>query len=420
MLSVLDRVRSSPCFGLLTDLSSDISNHEVMLLYARHFDITTMSPATSFLCSVRLLGKDAQSIFNAIECISSTLDLNIREKLVAFCADGDNSMQGWRQGVLGRLRQHCNSVFGVHCAAHRHVLAVSDVGVKDHMLRGLDSLLTAAHTMFSRKPKRFGQWESFAKQYGLTAFKFPSFNETRWWSRGAGVFMLIRSYPVLMKYLELLCRPTSSVLWGGGLPVYMRLKRLSDVLVLFALGDLLACLEPCRRLFEADNALLSDVRSNITRLLGSLSTIFPEDIHSCSGKYMKLLLAQTQNLTIYNGVVKFEQKGITVHITVDQPVKQIYGGVQKIAQQMISSLQDRFPTKEMDILECFQVLEFQSYESMSQAPMHEVDEYGTQELTQLLDHLSNTQYQNGFYCKKPFIAGTVLVMLYIADKFGCR
>lgn len=390
MLDLLDRVRARPCFSYITDLSSDISN-------VRYFDITKMSPDTVYLCSVRLLGKDAQSIFNAIECISNTLDLDINEKLVAFCADGDNSMQGWRSGVLARLQQHCNSVFGVHCAAHRHVLAVSDVGQSSNVLKGLDSLLTAAHKMFGRKPKRFGQWENFAQMHSLTKFKFPRYNDTRWWSRAACVYMLIQSFPVLFKYLNYLCRTSSKVLWGGGLPVFMRMTRISDVLVLFAVGDMLACLEPCRKLFERDNAVLSDIRSSVDRVMRSLASIFSPDIDACGGKYMKLLLSQTSNLHESNGVIKFVQKGITVPIKVDEPVDEIYDSVCSIANRMQARMRERFPSQEMPVIECFQVPEFETYESMRDSPMHEIDDYGIVEMTQLLDHLSDTQRKNGFY-----------------------
>jgi hypothetical protein len=119
-------VRKSPLFSFITDLSSDIADHENMIVYVRYWDVDVMEPFTEYLCCVQLLGKDGQTIANTLRVICKVLELRIVDRFVALCADGDPAMLGHIKGCLGDLRTDCDHVLGSHCAAHGHVLATGD------------------------------------------------------------------------------------------------------------------------------------------------------------------------------------------------------------------------------------------------------------------------------------------------------
>lgn len=172
------RVKNSPFFTISTDMSSDKANREQMLLYITYWDFDEMQPVTEFLCLARLLRKDAASIFYTVK-VCDIPDLDMRNELVGFTADGDNTMQGWRTGVLGRLRRYCRHVLGMHCTAHREVLATSSAAKLSSLVGLADEALQAPYNLFNRKPNHFGCWELLGKSWTLSTLSFKMFNTTR-------------------------------------------------------------------------------------------------------------------------------------------------------------------------------------------------------------------------------------------------
>ena len=156
LLQTVLAVRESPCFGIIIDLSSDRVSHENMLVYVTYFDQMSMCSELRFLCWVRLLGKDGESMFRAVEQICQVLGLDMLHNLRAFCAYGDDAMQGHRLGCVGRLRRCCDCVVAMHCAAHKHALAVSHIAGKFDSLELLDKVIRTVHALFFHRTKYVG------------------------------------------------------------------------------------------------------------------------------------------------------------------------------------------------------------------------------------------------------------------------
>jgi hypothetical protein len=243
-------VQRSPFFGLMIDLSSDRASNEKMLVYVVYWDADACASVVKYLCCVRLLRKGAETIFKQLVQICQSLGLDMKQRMITFCADGDSTMQGWRNGLSGRFRKHCDHIITMHCAAHRHVLAVQDVSGSSELLQVLDQILTAVHRLFNRKGNRKAVWELFAKKNGLTAFSFPLFVKTRWFSRAACVHRLVTNLPVLLRYLYVLTRADSSMKWDAAEPVLTMLSNARNVYLLHAVADILQPLEASRKLFE--------------------------------------------------------------------------------------------------------------------------------------------------------------------------
>jgi hypothetical protein len=110
----VEAVRKSPFFGLIIDLSSDRSSSESMLVYVVYFDMNTITPSIAYLCCVRLLGIDGQTVHKALIDICDVCGFDMDFKLRTFCADGDGSMQGHRKAVVGRLRGHCDCLLACY------------------------------------------------------------------------------------------------------------------------------------------------------------------------------------------------------------------------------------------------------------------------------------------------------------------
>jgi hypothetical protein len=159
-------VKKSPFFGFIIDLSSDRSSRENMLVYVVYFDMNTMASSIANLCCVRLLEEERQTVRKALTDICDVCGFDMDSKLRTFCADGDGSMQGHRKGVVGRLRGHCDCLLAMHCAAHRHVLALSSIAENFPMLSMIDKLLSAVHNLLLRRIKFAAAWELRAKKQG--------------------------------------------------------------------------------------------------------------------------------------------------------------------------------------------------------------------------------------------------------------
>jgi hypothetical protein len=150
----LAEVQKSPFSGLIIDLSSDRTSRQNMLVYIIYFDTDSMRAHISNLCCIHLLGKDGKNLFESMKRICDIFGQSLQSKLLTFCADGDGSMQGHMQGVVAHMRKVCDFVISMHCAAHRHLLALSSIAKKYPVLESIDTLLSAVHSLMLRRTKQ--------------------------------------------------------------------------------------------------------------------------------------------------------------------------------------------------------------------------------------------------------------------------
>jgi Domain of unknown function (DUF4371) len=297
-------VRRSAFFGLVIDLSADRASNENMLLYVVYWDDIRCKAVLHYLCCIRLLRKGADTIFSQLTVLCQSLGLDMKHHLVTFCADGDSTMQGWRNGLTGRLRKYCDHVITTHCAAHRHVLAVQDVAGSSDILKSLDKILTAVHALFNRKSTRKAVWELFAREHGVTAFTFPLFVKTRWFSRAVCVQRLVTNFPVLVRYLYVSTREFCSLFWDAAAPVLQMLTAAQNVYMLHAFADILQPLEQSRKIFETTGCPLSKIRGEVTVLkerLMQLSKSTDMAVSDFGGKNVAKLMSASDNFKVKQG-----------------------------------------------------------------------------------------------------------------------
>jgi hypothetical protein len=125
------------------------------------------------------------------------------------------------------------------------------------VLCDLDALLRTVSTLFVRRPKLFGLWEILARRHGVSAFVFPIFNKTPWFSRWQCVKRLMENYPVLVRFLYVVLN--SSLNWDVAKPILNLLTDARTVVMLHAVADIVEPLESSRKLFETSGSKLSDL-----------------------------------------------------------------------------------------------------------------------------------------------------------------
>jgi hypothetical protein len=197
----LAKIRQAPHYCLLVDESTDVSDNTVLLVYLRYMNVDSKRAECEFLCGVKLVSRVHSDIAAAIKAVMQVCQLN-PEKIVVLTADG--AMLGEKQGLLGSLRSMTGrkSLLGVHCAAHRTGLAMSDAAAEMECLQQVDAVARAVHKFFAHSSKRQQHWATYARQYGLTRLKFPVYNATRWFSRTECLEVLCENMPVLLRYLD--------------------------------------------------------------------------------------------------------------------------------------------------------------------------------------------------------------------------
>jgi hypothetical protein len=402
-LLVID-VRKSPFFGIIIDLSTDGANRENMLVYVTYWNTHSMSPVVSYLCCVRLLGKTSGTIFEAIQKICDVCDFDLQHKMKVFCADGDNSMQGHRQGLTGHLRRFCDSVLTMHCAAHRHVLAVSSVADKFEMLQDLDLLIRDTHTLFKCRPKLVALWQLFAKQHGVTAFSFPVFNKTRWFSRWQCVKRLVDNYPVLVRFLFHMVN--GSLDWAVAKPLLSQLTNASTVVMLFAVADVLEPLDRSRKLFETSGMKLSELTAPLRSLHDRLSALADADtLHSFGGKYMSQLREfwDDRSTTEDKIVLCFPEHTWTITLRDGTMSQDVIPQLCSIIHSIQEQLSVRFPASERGVANLLSIFEIDSFRYMSVAESHTFGDTEIVDLLELLNKKQASASSKDFFAKVPLI-----------------
>ena len=407
LLCTVLAVRQSPVFALILDLSTDVAGHEDMLVYVKYWDWHKYVMVTSYLCCVRLVCKDGESLCDAIVKICTALGLNHVERLGAVSADGDSANQGWRIGLRRRIRDICNCVFFQHCAAHRHVLVINDVGNTNALLQLLDSVLNAVPNLFSRASKKLAVWELFAKARGVTSIMFPRFNLTRWFSRASCIFVMVGNYVVLVCFLYGVTREGSVMYWSAAQTVYVMLCRPVVVIVLHAMADIVTHLERARKLFETQGAELSLMRSEVSMLKKQMQAMAAKkSLLEFGGKHMDALRAASNNFAVNEEgqiVLDFGGGKPKVPLTKEPVPADLGEQLSEICSAVVRGLDDRFPEAELDVIDLFSIFDVTSIRAV---PFSDLDTYGESELRDILQHCSKRfdgTNMKGFWCRKPLV-----------------
>lgn len=203
-------IKSSPCWGIQMDESTDKGGFAQAIIYCRYVDMQACHIATRFLAILRIEGSpNAENLFQTFDQFVETEHLP-KEKLVSFSSDGASVMRSEGRGVSGHLRRNYNQdIFLQHCIVHRQVL-----GAKS----GLERLPSNVHSTVDAVMNHFKN--SHVRKEKLTAIIEMSDNEheyqqlvayhrVRWLSLNDCVQRFTDLLPEIVSYFELQAHTTS-------------------------------------------------------------------------------------------------------------------------------------------------------------------------------------------------------------------
>ena len=115
-------VQASPFFSLLIDESTDVSNHENLVVYVKL--LNDCKPELHFLENINVCDGKAETITSAINMLMQKRNLQ-KNKMTGFGSDGASVMTGKNNGVTKRMKDDSPYLISIHCMAHRLALCTS-------------------------------------------------------------------------------------------------------------------------------------------------------------------------------------------------------------------------------------------------------------------------------------------------------
>jgi hypothetical protein len=201
-----------------------------------------------FLCLQRVTeGGDADNITKMILAALTNegrlTPHQIRDRFMAFGADGAAVLQGKKNGVTNKLQVfHMPHMQGMHCVAHRSNLTVQCLSDLEMVAR-IETLLAALHMYFSKSPKRHLELQKFVELLESKGRIILQNVKTRW------ISMLSPLKRVLSEYRTLLVKMYSDQFIKPAIPATkVNYELMADIKCLLTLTAVLPLLEAVKAL----------------------------------------------------------------------------------------------------------------------------------------------------------------------------
>ena len=380
--NLVEKIKKSGAFAILTDEATDISNIQQLLTFLRYYDCEKKATDTSFVNASDLLSEsettsaDAQSIYLSLKkLIEDDLLLDISH-LQAFCSDGAGVMTGKKGGVAAKFKQdeRCENMLDIHCICHRLALACCDSGDELKFVKEFELTMLQLWSFFKNSSKRL-------KTYIKVAMKMKEFDRlpkkdqkrmvkrvkkacrTRWLSLQAAVDSVYSEYIGILQTLRVLkdeAMPTGASAKG----LLKKMNSLSFLSVLYMLKSMLPHLTALSKTFQKGELNFSRITPNIEKTKFQINQV------SQQNEPVARLKEDLQNhLSVCE---------ITIN---DEKVKSI---TKQYSDSIIKNSEKRFPKKTLNVLDAFSILNAEQFPADLQSQEFAV--YGNDEIKLLCDH----------------------------------
>ena len=217
-MSILADLKKSDHFSLMIDETTDCSQSEQLAIHCRFLDASTGKLRCHFLKIVDALEPEieavseaegdrqacvrlgAETITNRVREFSQKADLDLN-KVRGIGTDGAATMVECRNGVVKRLKVHCPSAIGVHCAAHRLNLASSHAGNSVPFVKQFHTIIRQVYDFFNNSAVRTAGLKSIETLLEEKK-KLAAPCQTRWLSIEKCVSVLKSSFTSVVVSLE--------------------------------------------------------------------------------------------------------------------------------------------------------------------------------------------------------------------------
>ena len=375
---LVDKIKQSDVYALLTDEVTDISNVCQLVSFIKMYDQDKSKAQTVFIDCSDLLehspiaSPDADAIVTCITKRFEALGIEIK-KLKAFVSDGASVMIGSKGGVAQKLRDNfTKTMINIHCICHRLALACGDTGDDYKFINSFEEVLIELWKYFKNSPKRL-------KVYIRTALKCKEIDtmskqgqkklvkkmkkacRTRWLSLHSGVDALYDEYEGVVKTLkEIQTLEGNGTSASKAIGLLKKIKKHEFIGTLYLLKFMLPNLSALSKTFQAGSL-------NFSRIIPS--------INKCKTK-IKDVAARGKVLTEVKKDLNGRLKSLDLALTATQE-QRIKDMVQKYSNSICKSIDARFPANSCETLNSFSMFDIDLLPSQSS---QEFTLYGRKEI----------------------------------------
>ncbi|CAB4007153.1 zinc finger 862-like, partial [Paramuricea clavata] len=217
---IVNKIKKSEAFGLLTDEVTDISNVQQLVSFIQFFDDEIGDCVTKFIETADLLesspnsSPDADAIFSCLVKLLQKHGLDLNE-LKGFGSDGASVMTGRNRGVAAKFKslEECKTMINIHCVCHRLALACADTDDELKFIQDFEKTALELWSFFKKSPKRLKiyikvtlgvrNFDAMSKrQKKKLVRKVKKAVRTRWLSLNASVDSISQEYVGLVHALR--------------------------------------------------------------------------------------------------------------------------------------------------------------------------------------------------------------------------
>lgn len=195
---ILEDISSSPCFSVLTDELSDITNRKHMAVAVKY--MKNGNPKVSFVKDCHLRDGRSETIYSELLPIE---DYGGFKKMSGFTSDGAKAVGGINEGVATNLKEQKENIITVNCINHRLALASKDSFNSQKRFVKLDEILTSTYKYYKYSPSRTNSLMNAQTLFcGGKGTTIKRVGFTRWLSHQKAVNSIRLNYEAILNDLE--------------------------------------------------------------------------------------------------------------------------------------------------------------------------------------------------------------------------
>ena len=360
-------VQASPFFSLLIDESTDVSNHENLVVYVKL--LNDCKPELHFLENINVRDGKAKTITTAIKMLMEKRNLD-KNKMTGFGSDGASVMTGKNNGVAKRMKDNSPYLISIHCMAHRLALCTSQAANGIPYLSKFKETLTALYRYFDKSALRSQSLTEFQKIFQEAELKIKEVFDIWWFSFYGALETLYRTWQPLVAYMES-CPNKDDKARG----FQKTLKEFKFVATLSLMMDVIPILTFMSLALQKEHVELSSVQAMVVSTISQITAL-----KSKNGKFLSDIMPSEKDVT----EIKWKDNTIKVNPHEVQQFETVKG---KFLDNILLNLQQRFPIESTDVVNAFVILSLRNVRFQG----GDLSTYGNEELETLLSHYGSAK-----------------------------
>lgn len=262
---VVDLLRNN-VFSLCEDESTDLSNQKSLCLVVRiciNFEINDL-----FFGLLNVEKCDALSLYYLIVNHFNNNNINYKQNMIGFAADGAAVMTGKTHSVAQLLKKDIPDLFIIKCVCHSLALCSSYACLK--LPSAVETLARDVYNYLSNSPKRLGQFKEIQKILEIKLLNILHPCQTRWLSLETVVNRLLDLCEPLKIYFAFAVNIDQI---DTAKNILNNLNEINQVYLSF-LKYMLGIINNINKMFQSETSEIQNLYAQIERLLKIIMSNF--------------------------------------------------------------------------------------------------------------------------------------------------